>query len=514
MPRWEWPLRLTLFGVASAIAFVIIRPDRAGQVGFDAAASVLYFERIVAGRHLEAFISATPKPLFTILYGAIHAVTGDWRPISWLAIAAYGVAIVLLTELVWRTAGLAAAGFAAVGAIGSTVLLEDASLAYAVSWAVIGWTSAALLVTAARPRYALAGLALALAGMARFETLLLDVLIAAILVALQLASRRRPGLAPPRAAWWLLLGFLSLPVQMLHDFLLTGDPFWSESVPALASRGVPVMTPLELVRWIGGHYVPLAPLLLLAALGVVVLVASRRWAILVGLAALGPGILAFLVFLSARGTYVSDRYLGPPDLVVLFSAAIGVGALRIPLLRAGLAGIRRRDLRRAALGAGGAAMGGALALALVRPFAPHDPSLTRTIAANLTASVHVADTEPAIGTALDAIPGSRDITPPADAPDDGIALLVPVLLRPRVAVDLDVPLSRIGGTNGSRLATDGTYPAPGQLVYHDRIGDPPVPAFDILEVSVPTDSGSIRVDPLVADPARGVWLDLIRPASR
>jgi hypothetical protein len=510
MSHWAWPIRVVLFGIASGLAFLIIRPVHAGQVGFDMAASVLYFERIVAGRHLEAFISATPKPLFTLVDGAIYQIAGDWRPISWLAIVVYGIAVVALTELAWRMGGPAAAGFAAVAAIGSTVLLEDASLAYAVSWAVVGWAAAGLLVSDSRPRYLLAGLALAIAGMARFETLLLDLSILIVLIALRFASRRNPGLLPPASAWWLLLGFLALPVQMLHDVLLTGDPFWSEGVPAIASRGVPVMTPLETVRWISGHYVPMAPILLLAALGVVVLVRSRRWAILVGITALGPGILAFLVFLSVRGVYISDRYLGPPDLVALFAAAVGVGGLRAPAVRSGLAGLMGPRQRASALRVAAAVLGGAAALALVRPFAPVDPALARTIRANLAGSIHLADAEPAIAAALSSIPGARDIVPPAGAPDDGISLLVPVLLRPRIAVDLDVPLSRIAGTSGQRLTTSGDYPAPGQLIYHDRVGDAATDAFRLLEVSVPTPRGSIIIDPLIADPAQGIWLDAIR----
>jgi len=80
-----------LFVVAAGLATDLIRPFRVGQVGFDMAASVLFFDRIVVGRHLESFISATPKPLFTVVNGLAHAVTGEWRLISWLAIGVYAV---------------------------------------------------------------------------------------------------------------------------------------------------------------------------------------------------------------------------------------------------------------------------------------------------------------------------------------------------------------------------------------------------------------------------------------
>jgi hypothetical protein len=503
-------LRLALFATASGIAFLVIRPVHAGQVGFDMAASVLYFDRIVAGQRLEAFISATPKPLFTVVYGAVHALTGDWRPISWIAIVVYGLAVVAATELAGRLAGLAAAGFAAVGCIGSYILLEDASAAYSVGPAFLLWTSAGLLLTGPRPRYALAGLALMVAGLARFETLLLDGLIVVVLGGLSLGARWRPSLRPPRDAWWLLLGFLALPIQMLHDVLLTGDPFWSEGVPARASQGVAVLTPAETVRWIAGHYVGLAPIILLALVGVVALVLARRWAILVGLIALGPGILAFLVFLAARGTYLSDRYLSPPDLALLFGAAIGAGSLRAPAVRGVLHGIRdpggRRLARRVATGL----LGGLAALALVRPFAPLNHALAQKIDGNLGMFIHLETSEPAIDSALAVIPGARDVAIPPGAPVAGQVLLVPVLLRPRIAVDLDVPLTRIGGTNGSAITTTGAYPAPGQLVYLDRLGNSPAADFEVLQVSGPTDVGSIHLDPLLADPALGIWLISVR----
>ncbi len=510
MSRSALLLRLALFGVASGIAFLVIRPVHAGQVGFDVAASVLYFDRIVAGRHLEAFISATPKPLFTAVYGLIHALTADWRPISWIAIAVYGLAVVAATELAWRLAGLAAAGFAAVGCLGSYILLEDASAAYAVGPAFLAWTTAGLLVTSSRPRYALAGVALLLAGLLRFETLILDALIAAVLIGLTLAGRRRPALAPPRDAWWLLLAFLALPIQMVHDFLLTGDPFWSESVPARASQGIAVMTSIETIRWIASHYVGIAPLVLLALVGVVALVVSRRWAILVGLVALGPGILAFLVFLAARGVFLSERYLSPPDLAVLFTAAVGVGSLRIPSVRDALLAVRDTGRRTLALGLASVALGGLAALALVRPFAPLDRALAQKIDGNLAMFIHLGSAEPDIQHALGAIPGARDVTAPPGSPDGGTLLLVPVLLRPRMAVDLAVPLTRIAGTNGPAITTTGAYPAPGQLVYHDRLGDAPASAFHVLEVSAPTDVGAIHLDPLLADPSSGVWLVSVR----
>ena len=167
-----------LFVVAAGLATDLIRPFRVGQVGFDMAASLLYFDRIVVGRHLESFISATPKPLFTVVYGLAHAVTGEWRLISWLAIGVYGLAVVLAARLAARATGPVAAGLAAVAFVGSPVLLSDVSLAYSVGWALLGWLLAGIAVTAGRPRYGVAGMSLLLATLARFETFILLSVIA------------------------------------------------------------------------------------------------------------------------------------------------------------------------------------------------------------------------------------------------------------------------------------------------------------------------------------------------
>ncbi len=101
----------------------VIRPFSAGPVGFDSAASVIHFDRIISGQRLEAFVTATPKPLLTVMYGLVHGVIPDWRAISWLAIAGLAVALGLASVLGDRLAGPRAAGFAAIGVLGSAALL-------------------------------------------------------------------------------------------------------------------------------------------------------------------------------------------------------------------------------------------------------------------------------------------------------------------------------------------------------------------------------------------------------
>ena len=90
------------FALAAALAFELARPFRAGAVAFDSAAAVLYFERLVAGRQLESFVTTLPKPLLTVVYGLLHASTSDWRPISWAAILAFAVGVGLSTVLAYR----------------------------------------------------------------------------------------------------------------------------------------------------------------------------------------------------------------------------------------------------------------------------------------------------------------------------------------------------------------------------------------------------------------------------
>jgi hypothetical protein len=501
-PSLPWVL---LFIVAFGGAFVLILPVHAGQVGYDTAASVLYFDRLLAGRHLESFVAATPKPLLTVVDGFLHAVTGDWRPISWLAIAVYALDVVLAGVLARRLAGPVAAAFAAVGVAGTWALLEDASAAYAVGPAVLFWLIAGLLTTAPRPRYGLAGVALLLAGLARFETLILVGLIAVVLIAWRLAAALGRTERPPSGAWLLLLALLALPIQILHDVLLTGDPFWSERVPVLVSEaGSPLIGVSGAIRLIVSHYAPWLILVVLAGVGAALLVVRRRWPIVIGLAAIGPGTLAFIVLLAARHVYISGRYLYPADLAVVFAAAIGIAAIRIPDLDWIVPDRASVPRRVAPLAAGALA-----AVILVTPYALLDNTLRVKVRTNLALFENVASALPTLDRAVTAIPGVRSIPTngsPLDRGVGGEALLVPVLLRPRLSLDLDLPLTEIAESDGKRIGTSGTYPSPGQIVYHDPRNDLPNAAFAFLEVSAPTTTGAIRLVPLASNPARRYWV--------
>jgi hypothetical protein len=74
-------LMTAVFAAALVLIGIVIRPFATGLVAFDGASSVLYFDRIVSGQRLEAFVNTTPKPLLTLVYGVAHSLTGDWRAI-------------------------------------------------------------------------------------------------------------------------------------------------------------------------------------------------------------------------------------------------------------------------------------------------------------------------------------------------------------------------------------------------------------------------------------------------
>ena len=507
---------LAAVGVGSVVlAAILIQPFASGPVGFDSAASVIHFDRIVAGRHLEAFVTATPKPLLTVGYGILHALTGDWRSISWATIIAFGVAVALGVWLAARLAGLAAAAFVAVALIGSRVLLSDVSIGYAAVWAVVGCLVAGLAVSGPHRRPAVAGIALALASLARLETL---IVVAVAGLALVLASwwfRGRRG-GPDRRDWLVLLGFTALPVMLAHDWLLTGDPMFWLSVSAHYSAAAVADTirgPVELARDIATRYLRSPVSVTLAVVGAIALVRDRQWGVAVGLAGLGPGIVAFLLLLAARGTYVSSRYFVPVDLAVAFTAALGAGAIATWLLsrlrswRSGggstftssvLASTAAASVALVVVGAGLAVV------ATGRP-APLVASFRATLDTQRLVAVNADGALDQLGCAMAAL-----------ATDDpsGAVILVPGLERPRLAVDLDVPLDRVAGNGPSMVAPGPGFLPVGRLVYHDRLADQPPEAFDALEVDTPTRVGSMTLVPLRSDPSTGVWIGTDRSRRR
>ena len=512
MPPRLAALLLVLVGLlAAASALVVVQPFAAGPASYDVGSSVIHFLRLIHGQRLESFISTTPKPLLTVVYGGLYALTGDWRAISFAAIGAFAAAVALATWLAGRVGGPLAAAFAAVALIASPSLAGELIIASAVPWALLGWVVAGLAVTAPRPRYALAGVALALASLCRLETLVLVGAAAATLVVLWLVSRRDARTHLPLGAWWILLGFVALPVMLVHDWLLTGDPLFWASVATRYSEGVgaaTLMHPAALAHFLAHRYLGLIAFVVPAAIGGLSLLHRRHWALALGLAALGPGIVAFLFFLSARGTFVATRYAVPVDLAVLFAAAFGAAriceeiarvaaAWRPRLVPAGPAGEVRMW--------GGAVVAGAvLAVVCGWPPAPIGSATgtaardARQLAANERAAV------PVLEAAIDRLQGSHDSTPlQGERP---LVLVVPVPMRTLLAADLDVPLTRLGSTSAG-----GLFPAPGvlartALIVHSLVGDARDPAYTELEVATSTTLGGQTLTPLLVDATDGLWI--------
>jgi hypothetical protein len=385
-------------------------------------------------------------------------------------------------------------------------VLIDVSLAYAVVWALLGWLVAGLALTEARPRFAIAGVALLLASLARIETLVLVALVAVVVAARWIVARRR---GEPNATgwWWLLLPAAAIPVMLLHDWLLTGDPwFWLTVAQHFSQEaGAAVQSPSQLVAWLVARYSNQAPLVLLGVVGVAVLVRERRWSIVGGLLGLSVLLATFLIGLAVRSTYVSERYATPIDLSVIFAAAIGLGHIRIPSL-AGIRPFRSSALvPLAALAAGSVA-----AVALSTPFAPFDGRTRATIRDERLLAEDADAVEPLLRARLDAVPGSRTIPAGASVVEGSTlaqaSVLVPVLQRPRLALDLDVPLTNIAGLTPAVASAAGTELRRGQLIFHDRLGDRPPSAYASFEVTTPTAVGSVRLDPIAFDARRGWWV--------
>ena len=100
-----------VFLASVAVAAYVIRPWIAAPLAFDTAASVLHFDRIVSGHYLERPLTTTPKPNLTLVYGLIYSATHDWRAISFAALGAWGLSVVLAARLAWRLGGALAAAF-------------------------------------------------------------------------------------------------------------------------------------------------------------------------------------------------------------------------------------------------------------------------------------------------------------------------------------------------------------------------------------------------------------------
>jgi hypothetical protein len=483
-----------LFLLALVVGLELARPLRSASVAFDSQVAVVHFDRIVSGRPIEVFLSTTPKPLLTVIYGSLHALTGDWRPIAWAAILAFGLAIAGVGALVGRAAGPVAGAFSALAVLASPTLLFDVGFALATPWALLGWVAAGLALTAERPRYGLAGLALFLASLARLETLVLVGVALVVLIGSHVTRN-----AAPRRAWLVpLIGFAALLVMGAHDWLLSGDPLlWSKvAIRYTEETTLHVLSPGEVVAFLIGRYAVVGAVSLLAVIGVIRLFAARQFAIAFGLIGLGPGVAAFLVFLAMRGIFVSDRYAASIDIAVAAAAGVALGGISIDVLER----IASTFPRLTGAGTTAGVVAAAVAAVLMTwPQGPFNDTLRSQVRTNLDAG---ADADRAASTIMAELATTTSRPSPL--------LYVPTSVQPRMAVDLGLSLTEVEGTDGLTIDLAEKTLQAGEVVVHDRRAERHPGALAALEVTGRTVIGGLTIEPLLADPRRGLWVLAVR----
>ena len=497
-----------------AVVAWVARPFGAAAIGYDSAASVVHFQRLVAGLRLEGGLSTTPKPLLTLVYGSLFAVAPDWRVLAWATILAFGLCLAFAGLLASRLAGPVGAIVAVVGLAGSVGLVGDAALALGTPWAMLLVFAAGLLATGRRPRWTMAGLALAGAALVRPELLLLPA-AAVVVGAVRVAGRRSGRFGPPdaaggRAAWLLGLGLVALPIMLVHDWLLTGNPLYWTTISVLYSSAAShtVRGAGEVAVWLLGHWAAMGAVVVLGVVGVARLVLDRAAVAAAGVLVLWPGLAAVLVLLGARGIFVADRYAIPIDVATLFAAAVGAAELARRLVGAG---VERRIGEVTLPGAGTAAAIAVIAVLVTGPTAPFDAGLRATLNTQRLVAENETRTLPAIRSALAALPDAA-LLPAGAAWTTGhpALIVVPVQVRPRLVAELGLSLRAVASSAGGAI-DPGVLPAgASQLVYLDRAAGADVGQLAPLAAGRAAVIGGRSVDPLVADPNAGRWLLLVR----
>lgn len=535
-PPTGWPSArgiapwLALFAGAFAFIAILVRPTQAGPVAFDAASSVLYFDRIVAGQRLEAFVNTTPKPLLTVVYGLAYGLTHDWRAVSIASISVTALGVVLGSALAHRVGGLAAGVAAAVFLVADSNLLIEASWAYGLPWAVACWFAAGLALTTRRPRYTLAGVALMLGALARPETFLL--VGAATVIVILLAFRRRL----PAGAQWILTAWLALPIMSAHDLLLTGDPLFWLRAASIYSQGLRFPGPGVIARRVAQTLIG-NPLIALAALAAIVPLWQRASGRIVaaGLVVVGLGTGILLIAVAARGQLTLSYYHHPIALALGLAAAIGIASVSEFLSRIAEALLARRkrpagpaadptvegsgrDDTGADRGrttgrsielSGRAVIQGGILLALgAIVFAP-------VLVSGATLSVLRVQRQLALDSDRAAISLARLVRErgiiagpsgdPERPPDPaGYRILVPRQVQTRLAVTLGLPVTVVGPLVPDRPTVGLIHR--NLVVFRDRLAETSGGVQQEFAGSLPIAVEGTRFRPLEADPAHGLWI--------
>lgn len=502
-----WALAVALGSIAAAIAFVAIRAWLPGTNDPDSMSSVLYFQRIGSGQHLEVTVLTTPKPLLTLVFGLTWNLVHDWRAIVWETILIHGIGVALATRLAIRVGGLPAGLFVATALIASAPELAEVSQANSLPWVLVGWLTAGLAVTSTRRRFGIAGVALLLAGLVRVETWLIlgAATVALVMLAVAVVRSRAPEWPAARSALPLMAAWLAVPIQLMHDYLLTGNPLYWLTVPGAYTALVePNLRPIGPLGF--GHML----LLLLAAVGAWHLMATRRWSVLVGLAGLIGGVLLLLGSLAARGTYVSDRYYEEPDLGLLLAAGIGIGAIVSVVWRRVAGALSVAGVRIAAV-----AVPVVMAVSLSLP-GPLTPALQHRLRALQTASGDLDAVMPLLRQIMNSVQGPA---PPATGGAKGFTTVdplratayVPRPLQRRIAIELDVELTRLADwTSASRIARPERLLVPGQYVFHDVNVDVTPAWFRRVDVATEAHLRELHLALLAYKPG-AYWLVRVEP---
>ena len=96
-----------------------------------------------------------------------------------------------------------------------------------------------------------------------------------------------------------------------------------------------------------------------------------------------------------------------------------------------------------------------------------------------------------------------------EAPAAKAAVLVPSPTRSRIALELDLPLTAVADSLAAFLAgPPASVVVPGQIVLHDEQADPGTTAEHLLYLPFEGDAtlGKLRLEPILTDPERGIWI--------
>ncbi|HEY3524158.1 MAG TPA: hypothetical protein VGK63_10655 [Candidatus Limnocylindrales bacterium] len=497
-----------LFIVAIGYALRLVRPLSAASVGPDAIAPVTELRRLLAGQPVEGYLTQTSKPLFDLLYGTLHAVDPGWRGVALAAVLAFGLAVALGAVLAHRIGGPASGAFAAFGLLVSPALLLDVNLAYAVTWLVLLLVIAGLAVAGPRRRYGLAGVALMLAGLVRPEAIAVTLVATAVLLVVEILAATGRANRPPRRAYLVLVGFLTIPILAAHDALLFGNGLYWANAAAENSAGRNTLGLVGMIGWMVGHFLGEATLLPLAAVGLWLLGHRRQWPLLIGLVGVIFGIAALFVVSGARGTLIPARYLFPVDIGLVFASAIGISALDLP----GPRGVITRWLRDSVAVAVAMLALGILVAGVVAPVGLLDKAVRDAVRANVTLHANGHRAIAVLESYLGPPPSWRGL-PAGDGFADAPLVIVAPQIRQEAVADLDLPLTEVGYDWPRFVNPMKGRPMPGTLLYVDRHDQTLNRHSRVLRISTPTTIDGRRYVPLFVDQTRGIWVLRVEDAT-